>query len=68
MSQVASAMPRAVRDLDADTRGRAIDSLRASMADHQTARGVVRLGGLADCGRGTADLAERAGFSDIRRR
>jgi hypothetical protein len=48
MSQVASAMPRAVRDLDADTRGRAIDSLRASMADHQTARGVVRLGGLAD--------------------
>jgi len=40
MSQVASAMPRAVRDLDADTRGRAIDSLRASMADHQTEQGV----------------------------
>lgn len=30
-----------VRDLDADTRGRAIDSLRASMADHQTDRGVL---------------------------
>jgi hypothetical protein len=30
-----------VRDLDADTRGRAIDSLRAGMADHQTDRGVL---------------------------
>jgi hypothetical protein len=30
-----------VRDLDADTRGRAIDSLRASVADHQTDRGVL---------------------------
>jgi SAM-dependent methyltransferase len=30
-----------VRDLDADTRGRALDSLRASMADHHTDRGVL---------------------------
>ena len=30
-----------VRDLDADTRGHALDSLRASMADHQTDRGVL---------------------------
>ncbi len=29
-----------VRDLDADTRSRALDNLRASMADHQTERGV----------------------------
>jgi len=30
-----------VRDLDADTRGHALDSLRASMVDHQTDRGVL---------------------------
>jgi SAM-dependent methyltransferase len=29
-----------VKDLDADTRARAFDSLRANMADHQTDRGV----------------------------
>lgn len=30
-----------LRDLDTDTAGRALDSLRASMADHQTDRGVL---------------------------
>lgn len=30
-----------VRDLDADTRARALDSLRAGMVDHQTDRGVL---------------------------
>jgi SAM-dependent methyltransferase len=30
-----------VRDLDADTRGHALERLRASMADHQTDRGVL---------------------------
>jgi SAM-dependent methyltransferase len=30
-----------VRDLDADTRGHALDSLRASVTDHQTDRGVL---------------------------
>jgi len=30
-----------VRDLDVDTSGRAIDSLQASMADHQSDRGVL---------------------------
>ena len=30
-----------VHDLDADTRGHALDNLRASIADHQTDRGVL---------------------------
>jgi len=30
-----------LRDLDADARGRALDNLRATMADHQTDRGVL---------------------------